>query len=231
MIMLFLKCLRQYFSAKFVLKIQFSAKAICEKTVLKMRLKISFFFDDLFDDALNTVWWIFSSVIWRNSSFSKYVASAILSILISVNDEKKNSFKQCALSVFVKAVVSFDLRSDDVLSLKKILLFFAYLTNFHVFWTFSVAFSTAFRWFLLRTLFIILFLLFLTLLHAFWTFYMIFFFAFSIKDCCRAFFVWLILMRTSLHSSSNFDVTLTEIVVLRVKIFMICVMTLHTFIV
>ena len=167
MIMLFLKCLRQYFSAKFVLKIQFSAKAICERTVLRMRLRISFFFDDLFDDALNTVWWIFSSVIWENSNFSKYVASAISSILISVSDEKKKSFKQCALSVFVKAVVSFDLRNDDVLNLKRISLFFAYLTKFHVFWTFSVAFSTAFRWFLFRILFIVLFLLFLILFHAF----------------------------------------------------------------
>ena len=133
MIMLFLKCLRQYFSVKFVLKIQFSAKAICERIVLKMRLKISLFFDDLFDDALNTVWWISSFVIWENSNFSKYVASAISSILTFVNDEKKNSFKQCVLSVFVKADVSFDLRSDDVLNLKKIFLFFVHLISFHVF--------------------------------------------------------------------------------------------------
>ena len=90
MIMLSLKCLRQYFSVKFVLKIQFNVEAMCERTVLRMRLRISFFFDVLFDNALNTVWWIFSSVIWKNSSFSKYVVSAISSILISMNDEKKN---------------------------------------------------------------------------------------------------------------------------------------------
>ena len=189
MIMLFLKCLKQYFNVKFVLKIQFNAKAICEKTVLRMRLKISSFFDVLFDDALNTVWWIFSFVIWKNSSFSKYVAFAISSILISVSDEKKKFFRQCALSVFVKAVVSFHLRSDDVLSLKEISLFFAHLTNFHVFWAFFAAFFTAFRWFLRRTLFIVLFLLLLTFFHAFWTFSMISSFAFSIKDCCRILFI------------------------------------------
>ena len=167
MIMLFLKCLRQYFSVRLVLKIQFNAETMCEKAVLKMRLRISSFFDVLFDDALNTVWWIFSSVIWENSNFSKYVASAISSILTSVRNEKKNFFKQCALSVFVKAVVSFDLRNDDVLSLKKVFLFFAHLVSFHVFCAFFVVFSTVFRWFLFRVLFIVLFLLFLTLFHAF----------------------------------------------------------------
>ena len=101
-------------------------------------------------------------MIWENSNFSKYVVSAISSMLISVNDEKKNSFKQCVLFVIVKAVVSFDLRNDDILNLKRILLFFAHLINFHVFWAFFVVFSTVFRWFFLRILFIFLFLLFLT---------------------------------------------------------------------
>ena len=190
MIMLSLKCLKQYFSVKFVLKIQFSAKAICEKTVLRMRLRISFFFDVLFDNALNTVSWIFSSVIWENSNFSKYVAFAISSILTSVNDEKKNSFKQCALFVFVKVVLSFDLRSDDMLNLKRIFLFFAHLINFHVFWAFSVVSSTAFRWFLFRTLFIVLFLLFLTFFHAFWASFMIFFFSFFQSETVAEFFLF-----------------------------------------
>ena len=192
----------------------------CKRIVFRMRLRISFFFDVLFDDALNIVWWIFSFVIWRNSSFSKYVAFAISSMLTSVSDEKKNSFKQCVLFVFVKAVVSFDLRNNDVLSLKEIFLFFAHLSSFHVFWAFSAAFSTVFQWFLRRILFIVLFLLLLTFFHAFRTSSMIFSFASSVKNCCRALFVWLILIRTSFHLSSNFDVTLTEIAVLRMKIFM-----------
>ena len=132
-IMLFLKCLKQYFNVKFVLKIQFNAKAICKRTVLRMRLRISSFSNVLFDDALNIAWWIFSFVIWENSNFSEYVVFAILSMLTSVSDEKKNFFRQCALFVFVKIVVSFDLRNDDVLSLKEISLFFAHLINFHVF--------------------------------------------------------------------------------------------------
>ena len=61
-----------------------------------------------------------------------------------MSDEKKNSFKQCALSIFVKAVVSFDLRNDDVLNLKRISLFFAYLANFHVFWAFLLLFQLLF---------------------------------------------------------------------------------------
>ena len=221
MIMLSLKCLKQYFNFKFVLKIQFNAKTICEKIVLKMRLRISFFSNVLFDDALNIVWWIFSFVIWKNSNFSKYVAFAISSMLASVNDEKKNFFKQCALFVFVKAVVSFDLRNNDVLNLKKISLFFVYLVNFHIFWAFSAAFSTAFLWFFRRILFIVFFLLLLILFHAFWASSMISSFAFSVRDCCKTFFIWLILIRTFLHLSSNLDVILIEIAVLRMKIFII----------
>jgi hypothetical protein len=108
----------------------------------------------------------------------------------------------------MKIIVSFWRRRYDVMNLNDVARFFAHLTSFHVFWTFSIASIIAFRWWARNVFRIVRFLTILTLLHV-WSVCSVFFWATS--SFWNAFRTWFVRIRVRLHASSKSKIARIEI--------------------
>jgi hypothetical protein len=155
----FLKYLKQYCNRKLWLKIHLTTNIICQKTSFMIRLKMSFFFETMFKTILTIVWFISFSKISEKSMLFEYVDLA-MSSRFAATKEKKNEFIKHWVFVFLmKIMMSFKRRKNEMMNLNDVERFFVHLINFHVFWAFSIALNTTFRWMIRRIFRMIRFLM------------------------------------------------------------------------
>jgi hypothetical protein len=167
------------------------------------------FFEMMFETILTIVWLISFSMISRKSMFFEYVISSMMSSrLTATNEKKKKSIKHWIFIFLMRVMMSFERRRNEIMSLNDVERFFAHLTSFHVFWTFSMTLNTTFRWMIQRIFRMIRFLMTFAFLQI-WRVCFVFFWATSSSwNVLRA---WFARVRVKLHASSNSKMTRIDV--------------------
>jgi hypothetical protein len=214
-----LKCLRQYFKRRFWWKIHLTTNIICEKTNFMTRLRMSFFFESMFETILTIDWFISFSKISEKSMLFEYivVSSSISSRLIATNEKKNEFIKHWIFAFLMRIMMSFERRKNEMMNLKNVDRFFAYLVSFHVFWAFSMTLNTAFRWMIRRIFRIICFLIVVAFLQirsvcfvSFWT----------TSSSWNVLQVWFARVCVRLHASSKSKMTRIDALNFEINAFM-----------
>jgi hypothetical protein len=154
-----LKCLKQYFNRRLWLNIHLTTNIMCEKTNFMTQLKMSFFFETMFETILTIVWLISFSKISEKSMLFEYVDFTMSSRFAATNERKNEFIKHWVFAFLMKIMMSFKRRRNEMMSLNDVARFFAHLINFHVFWASSIALNTTFRWMIRRIFRMIRFLI------------------------------------------------------------------------
>jgi hypothetical protein len=154
-----LKCLKQYSNRKLWLKIHLTTDIICERASFMTRLRMSFFFEAVFETILTIVWLISFSKISEKSMLFEYVDLAMSSRFAATKERKNEFIRHWILAFLMRIMMSSERRRNEMMSLNDVERFFAHLINFHVFWASSIALNTTFRWVIRRIFRMIRFLI------------------------------------------------------------------------
>ena len=137
--------------------------------------------------------------------------------MIAAEKKKNSSIKHWILFHLMNVVMPSRFLKNEMLGLNGMLLFFVYLTSFHVFWASSVVFFKLFLCVFCRTLWISFFLCFIALRFFFKSFEMIFW-SFARKVFWSFFLIWFAWLWMFLHWSLNFDVAFVSMKNLSVEL-------------
>ncbi len=151
---------------------------MCKRTSFNTRLSISFSLETMLETIFAIVWLISFSMILRKSMLFEYAVFAISSRFVATSEEKKKSIKHWVFAFLMKIMMSSKRRKKDVIDLNDVKRFFAHFASFHVFWAFSIASNTAFRWMTRRVFRIIRFLMTFVFFQI-WSVWFVFFWATS----------------------------------------------------
>jgi hypothetical protein len=140
--------------------------------------------------------------------------------------KKKNEFiKHWAFAFLMKVLMSFEQRRKEMMNLNDVERFFAHLISFLVFWAFSIALNTTFRWVIRRIFRMIRFLIAFAFLQI-WSVCSVF--LWTTSSSWNVLRTWFVRMRVRLNASSKSKMTRVDALNFEINAFMIFAITKQT---
>jgi hypothetical protein len=158
--------------------------------------------------------------------FFEYADFAMSLRFAATRKEKNESIKHWIFAFLMRVMMSFERRKNEIMSLNDVERFFAHFASFHVFWAFSIALNTTFRWVIRRIFRMIRFLMILIFLQTWSVCSVLIFWATS--SSWNDLRTWFVRVRVRLHASSKSKMTRIDVLNFEVDAFMTFVIAEQT---